>query len=196
MELQAGFAEPQYITRLLHSARDGNHQALNHLYDEIFPVLRRIAASQSGVRADMTLSPTVVVNELFLKIADSSAMNSQDRRHFFATCARAMRFIIADFARRSLAKKRGSELEVIPFVTSLASQPDQAQELLEIHDALDQLETVEPRLREVVELKFFGGLDYQEIADLHGLSERTIKRDWVRARALLLSLSQPQLPAF
>jgi len=195
MDPSADFAEPQHITRLLHSARDGDNQALNRLYEEIFPVLRRIAASQHGVRADMTLSPTVVVNELFLRIADSSAMNSQDRHHFFATCARAMRFIIADFARASLTKKRGSDYDVIPFVTALAGQPDRAQEVLEIHDALDNLQTVEPRLREVVELKFFAGLAYQEIAELQGVSERTIKRDWVRARALLLAFSQSSAPA-
>jgi hypothetical protein len=159
----------QPITRWLVSANNGDTQARARLYEAVYPVLRRMAASKPGVRIGATLSPTMVVSELFLKITGGSAMESQDRHHFFATCSRAMRFIITDFAR------------------TLASQPDQAQELLDIDAALVDLESLEPRLRELVELKFFGGLSHIEIGELHGRSERSVKRDWIRARAFLVA---------
>ena len=185
----------QPITRWLRSAHEGDKASMNRLYEAVFPVLRRMAASRPGVRPDATLSPTVVVNELFLKITDSTAMEANDRHHFFATCARAMRFIVADYAREALSQKRGGEFERTPLTTALAAHPDRAQELLDIHAALDELGEADDRLREVVELKFFGGLTHEEIGDLMGLSERTIKRDWTRARALLVARSRSKARA-
>jgi RNA polymerase sigma factor (TIGR02999 family) len=177
----------QPITRWLVSANNGDTQARARLYEAVYPVLRRMAASKPGVRIGATLSPTMVVSELFLKITGGSAMESQDRHHFFATCSRAMRFIITDFARTAASQKRGGDLDHCPLTTALASQPDQAQELLDIDAALVDLESLEPRLRELVELKFFGGLSHIEIGELHGRSERSVKRDWIRARAFLVA---------
>ena len=187
--------ETQPITQWLRRVQAGDRDAQARLYEAVYPVLRRMAASKSGVRAGATVSPTMVVNELFLKIADSSVLDSQDRHHFFATCSRAMRFIVTDFARSALSKKRGVGFDHCEFTTALASQPDRAQELLEIDSALNDLESVEPRLRELVELKFFGGLTHGEIGDLLQLSERTIKRDWVRARAFLVARTSVQSQA-
>lgn len=184
----------QPITRWLHSARDGIPGARSQLYDAIYPVLYRMAAAKPGVRPGASLSPTVVVNELFLKITDSSVLDSADREHFFAACSRAMRFITADFARAALAIKRGGEAEHCLFTTSLAAQPDRAQELLDIHNALDDLDRVDPSQRELVELKFFGGLTHAEIGQLRRCSERTVKRDWVKARAFLLARTASAVP--
>jgi RNA polymerase sigma factor (TIGR02999 family) len=178
------------VTRWLHSASEGNAAALDQLYKAVYPVLYRMAARRPGVQRNATITPTVVINELFLKFADSAVLKSTDRAHFYATCARAMRYILVDFARASKALKRGGEEENLPLVTAMAEQPDRVQELLDIHAALDDLEGVDQRLRELVELKFFGGLNYTEIGELQSRSERSIKRDWVRARAILIARSR------
>lgn len=185
--LDAESVEP--VTHWLHSASNGDPAALDQLYQAVYPVLYRIASRRPGVQKGATITPTVVINELFLKVMDSSALRSKNRRHFYSTCARAMRFIIVDHARAATAQKRGGDIPDHPLTESLAAVPDRAQELLDIHAALEDLAAVDGRLRELVELKFFGGLTYSEIADLQSCSERTIKRDWVRARAILLARS-------
>lgn len=178
-------ADTQPITRWLDAAREGDDGALASLFEAVYPVLHRMASAKPGVQHDGALSPTAVVNELYLKIRDSAALDVQDREHFYATCSRAMRFIVADFARAALAQKRGGEVDHCAYTTALAGQPDRAQELLDIHAALDDLDRLDQRLRELVELKFFGGLTYTEIGELQDRSERSIKRDWTRARAFL-----------
>ena len=170
-------------------ARNNDDQAVDKLYNAVYPVLHRLASGKRGVRSGATVTPTVVINELFLKISGSSIMDSKDRHHFYASCSRAMRFIVADFARSALSQKRGSGAEHCSFTDSLVEQPDRAQELLDIDTALEDLESIDPQLRELVELKFFGGLTYSEIGALHDRSERSIKRDWVRARAFLVARS-------
>ena len=175
------------ITRWLHSASQGDRAAQDRLYREIYPVLYRIAAAKSGVRSNSTITPTLVINELYLKLSSGSALDSQNRLHFYATCSRAMRFIVTDLLRAALSQKRGGDLEQTALTQALLQQPDRAQELLDITAALEDLETIDPYLRELVELKFFGGLGYSEIGELHGRSERSVKRDWVRARALLVA---------
>lgn len=182
-------ATVQPITEWLVSARRGDAGSLDRLYEAIYPVLHRMAMGRPGVRADGTLQPTAMVNELFLRIDGSSAFDAHDREHFFATCARAMRFIIADAARQALAEKRGGKSPHVTLVTALGAQPDRAQELLDIDAALEDLDQLDPQLRELVELKFYGGLSYEEIGQLHKRSERSIKRDWARARAFLVARS-------
>jgi len=182
------------ITEWLNAARDGNPAALDRLYDAIYPVLHRMANGRQGVRPDGTLQPTAVVNELFLKLEGSNTFDVADRQHFYAICSRSMRFIVTDAARRSMAEKRGGPQQPCTLVTALAASPDRAQELLDIDAALEDLDGIDPRLRELVELKFFGGLTHDEIGRLHARSERSIKRDWVRARAFLVARSAP-LPA-
>jgi len=186
--------EDQPITGWLHSARDGDNKALGQLFDAVYPVLYRMAAAKPAVNHDALLSPTAVVNELYLKIAGSAVLESKDRQHFYVTCSRAMRFIIADFARAAQSLKRGGDVEHCAFTTALASHPDRAQELLDIHSALSDLDQIDPLQRELVELKFFGGLTHAEIGRLHGRSERTIKRDWVKARAFLVARASIQAP--
>jgi len=178
------------ITTWLHAARNGGDNsdtALANLFDAIYPLLHRMASSQRGVQKDGLLTPTTVVNELYLKICDSTALDVEDRHHFYATCSRAMRFIVADFARAAMSLKRGGEYDHCAFTEALACQPDRTQELLDMHTALDDLDQLDPRLRELVELKFFGGLTNTEIGTLHDRSERSIKRDWCKARAFLIT---------
>lgn len=185
----AGQEDIEPVTRWLRSASEGDPSALDQLYRAVYPVLYRMAASRPGVSRNATVTPTVVINELFLKISDSTVLESVDRQHFFATCARAMRYIVTDLARAAMAQKRGGDAVKLPLTKALVEQPDKAQELLDIHAALDDLESVDANLRELVELKFFGGLTYTEIGELQDRSERSIKRDWVRARAFLVARS-------
>jgi len=183
------YFDTQPITHWLLSARRGNAAAVEELFEAVYPVLHRMASAKPGVDHDGILSPTEVVNELFLKIQDGASIDLGDRQHFFATCSRAMRFIVADFARAALSQKRGGEIDHCTFTTALASRPDSAQELLDLHQALDELDRLDGNLRELVEMKFFGGLTYTEIGQIQARSERSIKRDWVKARAFLLARS-------
>ena len=161
----------------------GAAAALNELYNAVYPVLHRMAAAKPGVSKDATVTSTMVISELFLKIADSAVLDSNDRQHFFATCSRAMRFIVTDFARTALSQNCGGDVDHCAYTTALAKQPDRAQQLVDIDAALNDLELLDPRLRELVGLKFFGGLIYSEIGELHDRSKRSVKRDWVKARA-------------
>lgn len=179
------------ITHLLEKARSEDEQGLEALYEAVYPVLRKMAASRLGGQSKGTLTPTVIVNELFPKIAGGSIFDSSDTQHFYTACARAMRFIVTDFARASLAAKRGGHNKRDSLMDVHLVEPDRAQELLDLNTALNDLEGVDSRLRQLVELKFFGGLNYREIGRLQSLSERTIKRDWVRARAFLVARSAP-----
>ncbi|NND45659.1 MAG: RNA polymerase subunit sigma [Xanthomonadales bacterium] len=181
----SGELDTQPITTWLQAARDGNDAALSELFEAVYPLLHRMASSKPGVQHQGALTPTTVVNELYLKIRDSTALDVGDRHHFYATCSRAMRFIVADFARAAMSRKRGGDYDHCAYTQALAAQPDRTQELLDIHAALDDLDQLDPRLRELVELKFFGGLTYVEIGELHQRSERSIKRDWRTARAFL-----------
>lgn len=182
-------AEVEPITQWLLEARGGDKDALSQLYEAVYPVLRRMAHGRAALGAGGTLQPTAIVNELFLKLYGSSALEATDRKHFFATCARAMRFIVTDAARRKLARKRGEGAPRVTLETAHGSQPDKAEELLEIDAALDDLEALNPRLRELTELKFYVGLTHAEVGELQGCSERSIKRNWQKARAFLMARS-------
>lgn len=182
------------ITQLLQRARQTDGATLDELYEAVYPVLKRMAVRHLGGVSGRTVTPTVVVNELFLKLSGSSAFESRDREHFYAVCSKAMRFIITDFARSSLAKKRGGDYRRQPLTELGLNTPDRAEEIIELDAALDELEVVDSRLRQLVELKFFVGLNYREIGTMQQLSERTVKRDWVRARAFLIARSAATAP--
>ncbi len=177
------------VTGWLHAARDGDDAALEKLFETVYSLLHSMASAKPGVETGGALSATTVVNELYLKLRDSSALDVQDRHHFYATCSRAMRFIVTDFARAAMSQKRGGDFDHCAFTNALASQPDRAQELLDIHSALDELDQLDQNLRELVELKFFGGLTHAEIGTFFSRSERSIKRDWRKARAFLVARS-------
>jgi RNA polymerase sigma factor (TIGR02999 family) len=171
------------VTRLLHAARGGDREAMDRIVPLVYDDLRRIAGRQ--LRRELgqrTMHPTSLVHEAYMKLADGSALQAGDRAHFLAIAARAMRQVLVDDARRRSAAKRGGEWEH----TTLGDQ-DWAPELsphdlLSLNDAIDELE---PRQRHVVECRFFGGMEEQEIAQTLGVTERTVRRDWVKARAWL-----------
>ena len=175
--------DPGEVTRLLHLARDGDREALDRLVPLVYEDLRRMAHRQLDREGGgHTLQTTGLLHEAYLKLAGSGASNAANRAHFLAIAARAMRQVLVDYARRRKAAKRGGG--VIYATLGDAAEPVDAslEDLLALNEALDQLE---PRQRQVIECRFFGGMEEADIAAALGVSERTVRRDWVKARAWL-----------
>jgi RNA polymerase sigma factor (TIGR02999 family) len=178
------------VTRLLRAAREGESSALDRLVPLVYEDLRRLARRQLGHEyAERTLSPTALVHESYLKLG-GGAMVASDRAHFLALAARAMRQVLVDHARDRKAAKRGGGLWERTTLTDGAwvreFDPDG---MLVLDEALAELE---PRQRQVVECRFFGGMEEREIAVALGVSERTVHRDWVKARAWLYRSFYPE----
>lgn len=178
------------ITEVLRAWERGDDSALERLLPMVYTELRAIAAKHlRSERAGHTLQPTALVNEAYLRLRGLSDVPWHDRAHFFAIASRVMRRLLVDHARANLAQKRGAGSPVLQIVDALhhrATSTMDAAELIDLDRALDRLAAEEPRLARVIELRFFGGLNIDEIAALLGCSPRTAKRDWAFARAWLL----------
>lgn len=174
------------VTLLLHSVRSGRDGAREELYEEVYRELRSMAAARlSRERQGHTLQATALVNEAYLRLAPGD-QDWENRAHFFGSAARAMRRILVDHARRHQASKRGGEAQRVTFEDLAIAAPESEVDLLALDDALDALAQDEPRLAEVVHLRFFAGLGIAETAEILGTSPATVKRDWTFARAWLL----------
>jgi RNA polymerase sigma factor (TIGR02999 family) len=160
-------------------------QALDDLFSATYDELRRLAASVRRADPSVTLSPTALVNEAWLKLADSPHVAQASRVHFKRIAARAMRQVLIEAARRRNADKRGGGGAVVTFDEALVPAATSADELLALDGALDALARIHPRQATMVESRFFGGLDVAETANLLGVSETTILRDWRAAKAWL-----------
>jgi RNA polymerase sigma factor (TIGR02999 family) len=132
------------------------------------------------------MNTTELVHEAFLKLGPSNARGWDDRAHFFGAASRAMRQVLVDFARRRQAAKRGGAWRAVTLCDADASLELELDKILELDNALRQLDAVDQRLRQVVELRFFGGVPEQDIARMLGVSARTVERDWLKARLFLL----------
>lgn len=174
------------ITSLLRAAEGGDHDAIDTLFAQVYEELRRLARSvvRSGPPS-ATLNTTALVHETFLKLSQGQTWSLRDRQHFFATAARAMRFILIDHARRRSRAKR--DFGAIPAVLeeSQVGRLERSEELLAVDEALQRLEAEDPELAKIVNWRFFAGLSHEEIAELMEVSERTVKRHWRVARAFL-----------
>jgi RNA polymerase sigma factor (TIGR02999 family) len=177
------------VTRLLSDVRGGDRDAFDRLLSLLYGELREVAERQLRRGNDRTLHATALVHEVYVKLSDQSAIPSNDRSHFLAIAARAMRHVLIDRARKRHAEKRGGGWAR----TTLAGKALQSTIATEDLLALDQaLESLDERQRQVVECRFFGGLTEQETAEALEISERTVRRDWVTARARLYSLLYPE----
>jgi RNA polymerase sigma factor (TIGR02999 family) len=159
-----------------------------HLFATLYEELHRLAEvhlRRSG--SDLTVSTTTVLHEAWLDVSARRPLDFPDRAHFLAYAARAMRAIVIDYARQMRARKRGGGIAPIPLRPGLATGSDDRNvaELSQLSDALDELAALEPTLAELVDLHFFCGYTFAEIAELRGVSERTVQRDWRKARLLL-----------
>jgi RNA polymerase sigma factor (TIGR02999 family) len=174
------------ITDRLVELRGGRREALGELIPHVYGSLREIARHRlrAGGR-DLTLDTTGLVHEAYLKLADQPRLSLQDRRHFFAVAALAMRQILVDHARRRLAAKRGGGQRPVDLDAADVAATAQAEEIVSLDEALRRLSGMDDRLARVVELRFFGGLSVEETADTLEVNARTVKRDWRKARALL-----------
>ncbi len=172
------------VTRLLHAAQGGDQEALDRLVPLIYEDLRRLARRQLDREGGgHTLQTTALIHEAYLKLAGpGGAQAASNRAHFMAIAARAMRQVLVDYARRRKAAKRGGGIIYATLGDAAEPVDASAEELLALSDALDQLD---PRQRQVIECRFFGGMEEKEIAEALGVSERTVRRDWVKARAWL-----------
>jgi RNA polymerase sigma factor (TIGR02999 family) len=177
----------QQITIWLADWCAGNTGAGSRLAGAVYPELRQIAARfLHAERANHTLEPNALVNELWVRLTSGEPLPYQNRAHFFALAAQNMRRILIDHARARLAEKRGGELQQVTLTAVEGWNPvAQNEDLLALDQALSRLEKADPRAARVVELRFFGGLQEEEIAEVLGVSAITVKRDWKAARAWL-----------
>jgi len=170
------------VTALLAAARGGDDGALERLLPVVYADLRAVAEREMRREAaGHTLQPTALVHEAYLRLA-GAAESAGDRTHFLAIAARAMRQVLVDHARRRDAAKRGGGAPPVTLTDAVGAGPLDLDELLALDRALD---TLDPRQRQVVECRFFAGMEESEIATALGLSERTVRRDWAKARAWL-----------
>jgi RNA polymerase sigma factor (TIGR02999 family) len=177
---------PGEITRLLMSISEGDRDALNRLFPIVYGQLRAVAHRQLAyARAGDTLQPTALVHEVYLKLLGAARPEWRDRRHFFAVASRAMRQISVDYARTQAAEKRGGGAIALTFDEQQLPVADRALALVQLDEALTRLEALSERPAQVVELRFFGGLSVEETARAMDISERTVKREWRKARAFL-----------
>jgi RNA polymerase sigma factor (TIGR02999 family) len=171
----------------LAAARQGDQKAVAEVFSIMYEDLRRLARSRLRCHQTMTLLDTTsLVNECFYKLVGAQSLPAEDRTHFFAYASKAMRSVIIDSARARHAERRGGLAEHLVLDTALVEKiaaPD--IDVLKVHEALDALAQADARLAQVVEMRYFGGLSEVEIAQILGLSERTVRRDSNRARLLL-----------
>lgn len=174
------------VTDLLAYWREGGTDAAQRIMPLVYDELRRLAHRQRRAgREDDTLTTTALVHEVFLRLVDQSRADLHDRGHFLAVAAMAMRQLLVDHARERQALKRGGELRRVDLDETTLAIDDQAQSLLELDDALTALAVIDVRLARVVECRFFGGLTEEETANVLGVTARTVRRDWTKARTLL-----------
>lgn len=174
------------ITKLLEAWSSGNQAALDELYPLVYDELHRLARRyMSREREGHTLQTTALINEAYVRLVDQKNVRWANRSHFFAISAQIMRRILIDHARRHAYAKRGGGKHPVSLDETATLQVDRASELIRLDDALKSLAELDPRRSRVVELRYFGGLRNDEIAEALNISENTVTRDWNMARAWL-----------
>src|SRR5216110_3912380 len=177
---------PHRVTQLLAEWSHGDNAALVELTPLVYEELRRLAHHfMEGQRPDHTLQTTALVDEAYLRLADQTSPSWQNRAHFFAVAARAMRQILVNYAKSSRAQKRGGGALKVELDQAAIVSPEQSKEIVDLHEALERLATLDSRKAQVVELKYFGGLNYDEMSEVLKISRVTVRRDWRFARLWL-----------
>ncbi|MBI5086966.1 MAG: sigma-70 family RNA polymerase sigma factor [Acidobacteria bacterium] len=177
---------PGNITTLLRQLRQGDSSAEERLLGLVYEDLRRLAQScMRGERGGHTLQPTALLHETWMRLIRDSEIDWQNRAHFFALAARAMRRILVEYARRRGSAKRGGIRARVELTDGLVVSEDQIERILVVEEALDELQGLDARQARIVEMRFFGGLTEDEVAAVLGLTTRAVKRDWQMARAWL-----------
>lgn len=174
------------VTQLLVKVQQGSEAACEQLFERVYHELKRLAyAKLKKEPDDITFSETALVHEVYLKMIDQTQINATDKNHFMAISARCMRQILVDHARKKKADKRGGDKKDITYIDELLKVRHEAEELIDLDEKLDDLAILDERLAEVVTLRFFGQMTVYATADALDVSERTVKRDWAKARGWL-----------
>ncbi|MGI8470140.1 MAG: sigma-70 family RNA polymerase sigma factor [Pyrinomonadaceae bacterium] len=174
------------VTEILQKWREGDSKAAERLFPLVYDELKRQArAYLRRERPNHTLQPTALVHEAYLRMVDRTALTAENRTHFFALASRVMRQILVDHARRRNAGKRGGAAELFSLENMDILPAQSAADLLELDEALQKLEKIDNRKCRVVDMRFFGGLKEKEIAEVLGITEKTVRRDWQFAKLWL-----------
>ena len=174
------------ITQLLHDLSGGNRTVVDKLMPMVYEELRSLAMYKlRGERPDHTLNATALAHEAYLKLVDQKLVTWQNRAHFFALAAQAMRRILVNYANQRRAEKRGGGQPMVTFDEQAIKRETRAEDLLALDEALERLAKLNKRQSKIVEYRFFGGLSQPEIAEVLGISEITVRRDWRFSRAWL-----------
>jgi RNA polymerase sigma factor (TIGR02999 family) len=177
---------PQRVTQLLAHWSHGDDAALGELTPLVYEELRRLAHHHMGrEHPDHTLQTTALVNEAYLRLAGQTSPNFTNRSHFFAVAAQAMRQILINYAKASQSQKRGGGAIKVELDEAAIVSPEQSKAIVDLHEAIERLGALDSRKARVVELKYFGGLNHDEIAEVMKISTVTVRRDWVFAKAWL-----------
>jgi len=177
---------PNEVTQLLVAWGDGDQAALDQLMPLVYNELHRLAHSHiRKERPGHTLQTSALLNEAFMRLVDQREARWQSRGHFFSIAAQMMRRILVDYARLRRSEKRGGDARQVSFNEELMISRQLSENVIEVHEALDELATIDERKSKVVELKFFGGLSIEEIAEVLKVSPGTVMRDWTLAKAWL-----------
>lgn len=180
------------VTQLLIEWREGDETALNQLIPIVYGELRRLArAYMRGERRGHTLQTSALINEAYIRLVDHKGIRWQNRKHFYAVAAQAMRRVLVDHARSRDTDKRGAGVQVVELDEAAVVAQKQAADLIALDDALSDLEALDPRKSKVVELKYFGGWSIEEIAEALDLSTATVNREWNTAKLWLLRALSP-----
>ena len=177
--------EKQEITRLLVEVSEGSEEAYAQLFPLVYNRLRGLAHRQIVKEPNQSITKTALVHELYLKLFKQDKLDLEGRTHFFAIAARSMRQILIDHARKKKRKKRGGNRRDLTYIDEIMKAEEEADNLIQIDEALKHLEKLDQRLAKIVELHYFGEMNFEDIAKLLGLSERTVYRDWAKARGWL-----------
>lgn len=176
------------ITQYLQEWRNGNSSALEEMLPFVYNELRLIASRyRAKEKGEHTFQTTELINEAYLKLINQNETDWQNRNHFFAVASKIMRNLLVDYARAKHYQKRGGGAEKVELEAAalFSNEPDES--IIELHEALEKLEKFDERKAKIVELRYFGGLSAEETGEVLGLSEITIKREWLKAKAWLYS---------
>jgi RNA polymerase sigma factor (TIGR02999 family) len=192
--MSIGLTEAENLTRLLVAWGKGERSAFDELAPAIYGELRRIAACHMRRERSGSLQPTALVHEAYIRLLPQRGVPWQNRAHFYAIASQMMRRVLLDRARARVAAKRGAAAVNVSISVAERMVPARDVEMIELDAALKDLEAMDPRMGRVVELRFFGGLTSEEIAEVMGISRATVEREWSSARAWLRRELDKSLP--
>jgi RNA polymerase sigma factor (TIGR02999 family) len=175
------------LTDLIRLAREGDLSAIDRVFHATYPDLRRLARMRLTPHArGVMLDTTALVHESYLRFVNTGALKLNDRQHFMRYAANVMRSVVVDFVRERQAERRGGDAEHVTLNTHVGdTTPSGENEILHVHEALEELATYDVRMAQVVEMRYFAGMTENEIAEALGVTDRTVRRDWEKARLLL-----------